>query len=170
MSTHTMEWLFERAISWESAARDLYAMMAHWFPQDPSVSSFWQELSGDESRHAKFLHETRARLSGDQLGTPLGPKALEIARQVEALLTRIRVEELVTLDDAYELAHELESSEINLVFRMLTVELLLAEPERQDFLLTQVNDHLERFERFSQKFKKIDRRMIPIRRVALRPG
>jgi hypothetical protein len=169
MSAHTMEWLFERAMAWESAARDLYALMAHWFPQDPRVSRFWQELSGDESRHVDFLQETRAGLSRDQLAAPLDKKAMEIARQVEALLTRVRVEELVTLDDAYELAHELESSEINLVFRLLTVE-LLADSERQDFLWTQINEHLERLKRFSQKFKKIDRRMIPIRRIALKPG
>ncbi len=164
-----MEWLFERAMAWESAARDLYAMMAQWFPQEPRASCFWQELSGDESRHVEFLRETRAALSGDQLSAPLGQKESEIARQVEALLKRVRAEELETLDDAYELAHDLESSEINLVFRMLAVD-TLADPERQNFLLTQVNEHLERLKRFSKDFKVIQRKLIPIRRVGPAPG
>ena len=169
MSTQTMDWLFERAIAWESVARDLYATMAQWFPQEPRASRFWEELSADESRHIDFLRETRDGLSPDQLAAVLGSKELEMARQVEAMLGRVRAEELTTLHDAYELAHDLENSEINLVFRMLTVD-LLADRERQDFLLTQINEHLNRLNRFSREFKVRHRKLIPIRKVSPAPG
>lgn len=168
MAAQTMEWLFERAMAWESVARDLYARMARWFPQEPRVSRFWEELSADESQHMDFLQETRDGLSRDQLAALLRQKELEIAQQVEAVLGRIRSEELVTLDDAYELAHDLENSEINLVFRMLAVE-SLADRGRQDFLLTQINRHLERLQRFSREFKVRHRKLIPIRRAGPAP-
>jgi rubrerythrin len=156
-------------MAWESVARDLYARLAGWFPQEPRVSRFWEELSADEAQHIAFLQETRDGLSRDHLAAPLGEKELGIASQVEALLGGVRPEEFVTLYDAYELAHDLESSEINVVFRMLTVE-SGADLERQDLLLAQINRHLDRLTRFSREFKVLHRKLIPIRRAGAAGG
>ncbi len=169
MSSRTFDWLFDLAIAWETVVRDMYATLARCFPKEPDVSRFFQELSEDESRHAEILQEARGALSGDRLSTLLDDEELEIVRQAGALLKRIRHEELVTLDDAYEAAHELEKSEINLVFRMLT-EKSFAGLGRQGLILAAMDEHLERLERFGQQFNAAYRRLIPIKRAAAGSG
>ncbi len=168
MSSQTLEWLFDLAIGWEAVVRDLYATMARRFPKEPGVSRFFQELS-EGSRHVEILQEARCALSSDELSTPLNDEELEIVRQAGALLKRSRYEEAATLDDAYEAARELENSEINLIFRMLT-EKSFAGLDRQGLILAEMDEHLERFERFGQQFNVAFRRLIPITRAATWPA
>ncbi len=169
MSSQTLDWLFDLAIAWEAIVRDLYATLSRCFPKEPGVSRFFQELSEDESRHAEILREARRALSSDKLSTPLDDEELEIVRHAGALLKRTRYEEFVTLDDAYAAARELENSEINLVFRMLT-EKSFAGLDRQGLILAAMDEHMERLDQFGQQFNVAFRRLIPITRAATWPA
>jgi rubrerythrin len=152
MTTNTIEWLFERAISFESKACDFYATLAELFGHTPKVRHFWEEMSNDESRHVDMLREIRNTMPRSRLSEHVGEKERSSALKVAALLKGDLVARVTTLGDACELAHEIENSEVNAIFRILAVD-SVADRSRREFLSAQIDEHLERLMGFSQEFK-----------------
>jgi Lhr-like helicase len=54
-----------------------------------------------------------------------------------------------TLDDAYELAHELEHSEVNAVFQFLATDFVPSE-ERTEYVVAAITRHQNKLMRFNQ--------------------
>jgi hypothetical protein len=74
-------------------------------------------------------------------------------------LAEIRSEKITTLDDAYELANRLESSEINSVFQMLVLDKL--DPDtRRELLRSQFEEHVARLAELRRTFTREERRAL----------
>lgn len=59
--------------------------------------------------------------------------------------------QIKNLNDAYELAHQLEYFEVEALFKFLTNKVITSE-ERKHFILSEINDHQQKLMVFSNKF------------------
>ncbi len=161
MDDATVAQLLERAISWEDTVRDLYVGLSKSFPSHPGVEDFWKQMAFDESRHASILREARAVLPQSSLSRPLAATETALIISVEAELAHAATFELRTLDDAYELAHKLESSEVNMVFELL-VSCHTDSPAIKELLDAQVDEHIDRLRHLAAEFDRPARRSITL--------
>ncbi len=144
--------LVERAILWEGTLRDLYTELANAFPSHPTVEAFWRKMAIDESSHAELIRVARDLTAPENLKARLDSSHLEITEAAERLISRIRSPRLETLDDAYELAHEIESSEINVVFRLLITP--LDSTAKHLLVSAQFDEHIAALTRFGRDHDK----------------
>jgi Rubrerythrin len=157
----TLGWLIDKAIAWENMARDLYATLPEAFASQPAIGRFWQQMSDDESEHAKILKRIRAAMPPGRLSEPVEQEERERVRSIDWLWSRVGAQEMVTLDDVYELAHELESSEINTVFRFVALG-YYDEAERRNALVGLLDRHVNGLEDFGRTYGKARRRRLAI--------
>ncbi len=111
--------VFGLAIEIEMKAGKLYESMAGMFAHEPGVASFWSGMKDDEASHVGILQKAFAELPAGKASSPdhlgIWNRLLEMKHRIE----RCTPEEFQTLDDAYEVAHELEYSEMNGIFELL---------------------------------------------------
>ncbi len=159
MGDATIEDLIVRAISWELAARDLYVALSEAFPSQPSIAEMWRQMAIDESAHVAILRNARDSLPESRLSERLGTAEAALIESVEEQLARIRVAELRTLDDAYELAHWLESLEVNSVFQFF-VSFHAEDVDTTALVNAQFEEHLERLTALAGQFDRAARQSI----------
>lgn len=125
--SRTVADVFTLAIEVELKAGKLYELLAGMFGHEPAVAAFWNGMKDDEVDHAEILRKAFAELSAakasspDQLG--IWVRLLTMKRRIE----RCAPEDFRTLEDAYEVAHELEYSEVNGIFELLASGLTSAD-------------------------------------------
>src|SRR5512135_1204688 len=105
--------LIELAIQGERMAETFYEHLAKKFSRFTDIEQFWKSYAAEENGHARWLDHLRERADSEHLRQPVDPEVLQqaqraLATPVEALLSGVK-----TLQDAYELANELEHSETN---------------------------------------------------------
>ncbi len=147
----TLGALFALAIRAEQHAQALYERLAECFAELPEVAEFWLDLARDEAQHAASVGRMRAALSEAQLGAPADPELIDKASAVEPWLRVSVTGTIRTLQDAYELAHDLEFSEVNHVFLCLA-ERSIPRIERRDLYFETVERHQKKLLDFSQRF------------------
>jgi len=151
--------LLERCISWEYEARDLYVRFAQAFAADVSTSEMWKQMAIDESAHGALLARSLETMSYARRSEVVGAELQAMVNGVDRQLESIRATPVRTLSDAYDLAHMLESSEINTVFSLA----LIASPDdevRKTLLRTQLEDHTDRLNEFGRTFGRSVRESI----------
>jgi len=139
----TIGHLIELAIRGERLTELFYVKVAARFSQHPEVAEFWKGYAAEENGHARWLEKLRERADPVRLSQPADPVVLQQAEQalstpVDALLAGIK-----TLQDAYEVANELEHSETNAVFEFL-ISAFAEDAQTHAFLRAQLNDHIGR--------------------------
>ena len=143
--------LFGMAIAIELTAADFYDSLSQRFAHEVDVSDFWHQLSLDEKAHAAALENARDRLTAETLAQSpddqLARRVVEAHRQIDGLTAA----PINTLDDAYELAHDIEFSEVNAIFKVLATEMVPVETHRQ-FVLDQIETHQKRLLTFGAAF------------------
>ena len=159
MPEKTLQELFEIAINWETLARDLFADFANLFRHDPKVSDFWIQLSKDESGHIGVLKDILNKIPPEKRSVEVSKEQRDTARRVEKLIEEAPRRKVQTLDDAYELAHQLETSELNALFKMLVID-YLPDKEAHKFIVVEVTEHIERLMRFGKEYTQSHRRLI----------
>ena len=164
MAERTIQPLFELAINWETQAHDLYVNFANLFNHEPKVSAFWIRLSQDESRHIDVLKDTLEMMPKENLLTEVGIEQWNSVSRVERLMKDASMSKVKTLDDAYELAHQLEISEVNTLFKFL-VNNYFPDERGQKFILSEVSEHVERLTRFGREYTQSHRRLINTRSI-----
>ncbi len=150
-SDKTIDRLIEAAIDLECRAAGIYQTLSEKFAQVPGISAFWQGLNKDEIEHAAILKDTRSLLTPEQLSAKPDNKIWEDIAGVRRMLEQHPVEAIKTLDDAYELAHELESSETNAIFRFLADE-CVPSGIRKELAHSVLEKHLKKLADFTQNF------------------
>ncbi|MBN1177639.1 MAG: hypothetical protein JXD18_00375, partial [Anaerolineae bacterium] len=133
--------LFDLAAAMERAAEALYRAFARKFAHEEEIAAFWQSYADEEAAHAHWLEALKGRLSPDILARETNGEMLQAAKDaldvaLDDLLGRIH-----NLDDAYELANEMESGETNAIFEFLIEEYEVAK-ESQRFLKAQLKQHV----------------------------
>jgi len=106
----------------EAAAQRFYEGLVEMFRHAPEVADFWRHFAADEMLHGKQLTELHASTSETRLSEPTDAMMLEAGRKLLVLSPEDRLREVRNLDDAYEIAHDLETSETNTIFRFFITE------------------------------------------------
>ncbi len=123
-SEETIERLFELTIENEYKIADIYERFKKLFSHVPGLPSFWQELHDDEIQHATTLQNVRKSLTPEQLLSCSAKEMRDNVVRLHHMLSKDLVGSINTLDDAYELAHQIEFSEVNAIFKFLSSELI----------------------------------------------
>ena len=139
----TIELLFEHAIENEYSAAQIYKSLSKLFSHVPGLYDFWDGLVKDEIRHATILKDIQMLLTPEQLLTPADKKMWADVTKIQRKLSKDLVASVKTLDDAYELAHELEFSEVNTIFQFLAAE-FLPPGERQKQVISEITIHQQK--------------------------
>ncbi len=142
----TVATLFDLAISLETILRALYRKFAQRFAHVPEASRLWEAMGKDEMWHAQKLEAIRDSLSVDELHGEANARMLHAARWLVRLSVDDALKTVRTLQDAYELAHELEHSEVNAIFGFLASEFIPSEAQRR-FVRAEIRNHLDRLAR-----------------------
>ena len=135
--------LFEYAIAAEHYARGLYHEFARLFAADPRVAAFWQRYSAEEMGHAAWLEQLLKKLPPETGDAPADFDKLDMARHMIKVPLAHALAKVETLEDAYQLAHELESSELNTMFEFLLFT-FSDDPQATQFARAQLSDHVAR--------------------------
>jgi rubrerythrin len=139
----TLRTLLEVAIRLETAAREFYEGLAERFAHCPEVAAFWRVMAKDEACHGNRLTEWGASTDGGRLAQAVDPKMLRMGEKLLGTSVAERLDDVRSLDDAYETAHELESSEINAIFRFFITE-FGRDPRVITILMQDLDQHAER--------------------------
>jgi rubrerythrin len=135
--------LFEYAIAAEYYARELYREFQRLFTAEPRVAAFWQRYAAEETGHATWLEQLLKKLPPETCDAPADSDKLEAARRIIKVPLATALAEVETLEDAYQLAHELESSEINTIFEFLLFT-FADDPQATQFARDQLREHVAR--------------------------
>jgi rubrerythrin len=137
----SVEELFDLAIGMEKAAESLYGELAVKFAHEEEVAAFWKAYAKEEAAHARWLEQIKGKLAPEVLARETSGEMLKMAKGSLELAIEEIVERIGDLDDAYELANEMESGETNAIFEFLIEEYEVAQESRQ-FLRAQLKQHV----------------------------
>jgi hypothetical protein len=151
----TLEMLFELAMQAEKTAEEFYAGLAEKFRHLPEVAAFWLTFSKEEEGHALELEKIRGALSPDQLATLADPAVFLKATKNRNTSALTLLNSVRNLHEAYELAHELESGEVNAVYGFLMSRFIASDWRRQ-FVLSEIKVHQARIMQFSSTFGGVE--------------
>jgi hypothetical protein len=164
-SEETIEHLFEYSIEIEYKAAHIYETLSKLFSHVPGLTVFWQGLVEDEIRHATILQEIRKMLTPEKLLSRSDKKIWDDVAGIQRNLSKDLIAAINTLHDAYELAHDLEFSEVNAVFKFLAAEFVPFD-ERKQFVFSDIDQHQKKLLDFSRNFGGRDwRKGIDIQRI-----
>ncbi len=127
----TIERLFELAIENEYKLADIYERFKKLFSHVPGLPAFWQELHDDEIQHATTLQNVRKSLTPEQLLSCFAKEMWDNAVRLHRMLSKDLVGSINTLDDAYELAHQIEFPEVNAIFKFLSSKLIPSDKQEK---------------------------------------
>jgi hypothetical protein len=139
----TIGQLFDYAIDLEKATETLYRQMGKMFTHAHDVEQFWSHFADEERGHAAYLERVRQGVGIKRLFDPADEK---IIRDVQICLgssSLKRLDSVQNLEDAYQLATELENSETNAIFEFMIMNFSTDELAKSDkFLRVQLSNHL----------------------------
>ncbi len=158
-NTETIGELFEYAIALEWAAETLYRQLEKMFVHYPEVALFWKHYADEEHGHATYLGRMKARMDANRLSQQADVTILQKVQPCLEKASPTRWANVQTLEDAYQLATELESSEINTIFEFMIENFSTNELAQSDLLRTQLSSHIARLDRgFPAPYKSRDAR------------
>lgn len=102
-------------------------------------------------QHANTLQDVRQSLTSEQLLSPCDKEMWEKVVRIQRVLSVDLTASIKSLNDAYELAHELELSEVNVIFKLLATEFVPSE-ERKQFVVSEITQHQQKLVDFSRNF------------------
>lgn len=152
---HTLGQLFERAIQIENQAGSIYREMEKRFSHHPVSAALWKVMAADEDVHARILRQIYEGASPERLSQPSPPEAWVSISDIYKLVNQDSLDSVETLQDAYELAHQLEHSEVNAIFEFLSLEVVPNAIER-DFVRSHIVRHQGRLLEFRQGISRLD--------------
>ncbi len=139
----TIAHLIELAIQGERLSEAFYIRLANKFRNHPDVAEFWNGYAAEENGHARWLIKLRERAGSERLMQPADPDILQQAERALATPVDMLLSGVKTLQNAYDVANELEHSETNAVFEFL-ISYFAEDDQTQTFLRAQLSDHVGR--------------------------
>lgn len=131
-------------------ASGLYDKLSMLFSYAPDISLFWSEMAKDGIFHINTLHEIYESLSKEQQLLSCHEEQIwkDIIVIQDLLVTSV-IDSINNLDDAYDVARQIESSSINSVFKLLAEKLDLP-VEQEDFVLSNLVRQRSNLTKFAQ--------------------
>jgi rubrerythrin len=142
--------VYEVFTGFEERSADLYLEMSIRFMNNVELSWFWVEMAMQEKQHAGMLQYCRETgMFSDQL-----PGIEEIQRlgQLFKRLSEKVASSDLDVDGAFEVAIELESSEINDIYRRLTAKIDGPWYVIRKKIELSIDNHFERLKEASVRF------------------
>lgn len=140
MTNTTVSDLIGLAIQVENTCRALYEGLEKKFAHTPEIASYWHGFAREEAGHARWLEDLRAKSSAAQLEKKADVETLQRAQQALEFSSAQSAKNIHNLEDAYQIANELENSEVNTIFEFLITN-YAGDPGTIAFLRTQLNTH-----------------------------
>jgi hypothetical protein len=142
--------LYDGFISLEDRSAAFYLELSVRFFDNPELSWFWVEMAMEEKQHAGMLQHCReAGVFAAELPDKDQLQRLDaLFRRLEARLREAHLD----LDDAFEMASELENSEINDVYGRLTAPIQGPAHVIRKKMELSVAGHFERLSQAASKF------------------
>ncbi len=154
----TVAELFDLAIQCEQVCEKLYRELETDFAHVPELAKFWEKYAREETGHARFLERLRNESGREKLSAFADTSAIESARTALQSSMEMGLRKVDDLEDAYQLAVELENSETNTVFEFLITNYSTDE-KSQRFLRAQLKNHVANLTLdFPSKFKSVTAR------------
>jgi hypothetical protein len=143
MAYSTIADLLELAIQIEQASQQLYARLETKFPGQPEVAAFWRRYAAEELGHARWIENLRTKSAPELLTKKTDAEMLSTADRMLKFSAAHALKTVSNLEDAYQLATDLENSETNAIFEFLIAN-YGGDPNTITFLRTQLNLHINR--------------------------
>ncbi len=159
MTQPTIQDYFELAIQGENHLRQFYRGLAEKFTTTPNAKAFWQQMADDEAAHAKRLIDLRDALSPDQLTASADIQSYLDLERAMAVSPSETLKQVRNLQEAYELATELETGEFNAAFKFLVENFLWEGDEPLSLILAKLELHIGKLTSFINRFGSLDRRL-----------
>ena len=141
--------LFTASIKAELTAHNFYGTLAKAFSHLPVISNFWKGMMEDEYKHFDEIKTLLGILTDKQrseyVDMPFQWDGSKFEKMIPQDMTEIR-----TLDDAYEIAHQLESSKINRLFEFLSAR-FISQEDRRKILIGAVRCHHSKLMEFGKE-------------------
>lgn len=143
--------VYEGFIGFEERSANLYLELSVRFADNPALRWFWVEMAMEEKQHAGMLQHCREAgvFAGELPGDGEVRRLEHVFHQLEQ---RIAVPEL-TLDDAFDVAIRLESSEINDVYSKLTAPIQGPAHVMRRKMELSLEGHFERLHQAALRFE-----------------
>ena len=139
--------LLAKIIAAEKKAQIFYEGLYRMFEHIPRVAAFWQDMVDDEKAHRHLMEKVRAGLTPEELQAPADPEMLHKASVAARFSPDRALRRIHGLNDAYEIALDLEQSEINAVFEFVLAEHAYLEEEVRDRMVElYLRVHIKRFQ------------------------
>jgi hypothetical protein len=144
----TVNDLFEQAIGLEKAMEALYQEFEKMFAPYPEAAHFWHHYADEENGHAAYLERIKAKVDPRRLSQRADGDMLIKAREAMETMSAAKLARINTLEDACNLAIELENSETNTIFEFMIMSFSADElAKSQKFLRTQLSIHIAKLEK-----------------------
>jgi rubrerythrin len=137
----TVAELFDLAIQCEQVCEKLYRELEMDFAHVPELSKFWDKYAREEAGHTRFLEGLRNESGEEKLSAFADVSAIERAQTALQASMEMGLRKIDDLEDAYQLAVELENSETNTVFEFLITN-YSTDKHSQRFLRSQLKNHV----------------------------
>ncbi len=147
----TIEETLETAVRIETRAADLYGVLARRFSHVPGMTGFWEDLRHDELGHANTLRSVRGSLSKEKLASTVEHSITASVNGIMEMMGKDLLGQIKTLDDAYEIANELEFSEINALFKYLTTDIVTT-ASRGEIIVHHIDEHQQKLIDFDKHY------------------
>ncbi len=132
---NTIERFVELAIELEYKTADIYGRFSTLFPHVLGLPAFWQGLHDDVIQHTITLQNIRKSFTIEQLLECLPTEIWDSIIKMQQILSKDVFASIYNLNDAYELAHELEFFEASTIFNLLTLKISPSDKqEKIDYL------------------------------------
>lgn len=135
--------LLELAAQGERFFESFYKRVAARFSHHPEIEKFWLDYAADEAGHAQWIEHLIERVPAEILASPTDPQVLSDAEHALSVPMDNLLHSIRTLQDAFEVANELEHSETNAVIDFLFTH-FSEDAEARTFLRAQLHEHIER--------------------------
>lgn len=155
----TVEDYFGLAIQGENHLRQFYIELAEKFTTTPNAKAFWQQMADDEAAHAKRLNDIRDALPSEQLTASADLQSYLDLERAMAISPSETLKQVRNLQEAYELATELETGEFNAAFRFLVENFLWEGKEPLSLILAKLELHIGKLTSFINRFGSLARRL-----------
>jgi hypothetical protein len=135
--------LFDYAIELEKATETLYRQAGKMFSHDQDVEKFWTHLANEERGHASYLERIKQEVDINRLSDPADNQMMLDVQTCLSATSLKRLDSVQNLEDAYQLAVELENSETNAIFEFMIMNFSKDELAKSNkFLRIQLSNHL----------------------------
>ena len=147
--------VYDKFVEFEERAASVYLHLAVHFSQNAELSSLWLEMGMQEKQHAGLLQFCAAEC----LFAPDLPSDAEIesAERLFAGLKKRASQPDLTVADAFEIAMEMEESEVNTIYDRLTTGVHQSMYLLRRKIVTMPN-HIERLRREARKYGVAEKR------------